>query len=206
MHPLLQFSKTAYIQAGNLKPFLTDYTNPNDFLSRLVKSGDLIRLKNGFFLISEKIKDNPVPYEQIANLLYGPSYISYEWALSTYGLIPEGVYVVTSVSSLKSKTYSTPVGNFDYVGLSHHRYSTGITQKENRFGNYLIATPEKALADLIHLKSHDLSGKDLLIDLIEGRRIEESDLKNLDKGHLYEIASRYKSIAVNNLSQVLGLL
>ncbi|MCX6991428.1 MAG: hypothetical protein NTX49_10295 [Chlamydiae bacterium] len=206
MHPLLKFSKTAYIQSHNLKPFLTDYTNPNDFLSRLVKSGDLIRLKNGFFLISEKVKDDPVPYEQVSNLLYGPSYVSYEWALSTYGLIPEGVYVVSCASSLKSKIHSTPVGEFHYIGLPHHRYSIGITQKENRFGNYIIATPEKALADLIHLKSYDLSGRDLLIDLIEGRRIEESDLKNLDKKHLYEIASRYQSKAVTSLSQVLGLL
>ncbi len=49
MHPVVRFSKTAYIQTQNLKPFLEDYTNPDDFISRLVKIGELIRLKNGFF-------------------------------------------------------------------------------------------------------------------------------------------------------------
>jgi len=78
MHSILRFAKTAYIKSQNLKPLLGDYTNPDDFISRLVKAGELIRLKNGFFLIAEKIADSTVPYEQIANLLYGPSYISFE--------------------------------------------------------------------------------------------------------------------------------
>jgi hypothetical protein len=59
-----------------LKPLLRDYTNPDDFISRLVKSKELIRLKKCLFVIAEKIEENFVPYEQIANLLYGPSYIS----------------------------------------------------------------------------------------------------------------------------------
>lgn len=206
MHPILRFAKTAYIESHNLKPLLANYTNPDDFLSRMVKSGELIRLKNGFFLIAEKIEESPVPYEQIANLLYGPSYISFEWALSFYSMIPEGVYVVTSVSSTKSKTYKTQVGTFDYTYLSNHRYAIGIDQKENAAGRFLIATPEKALADLIHAKSKKLEGKDLLIDLIEARRIDEDLLKNLNKKHLLEIADNYRSKTVTNLVNVLGML
>ncbi|MBS0634680.1 MAG: hypothetical protein JSR37_04385 [Verrucomicrobia bacterium] len=200
----LKFAKTAYIMTQNLLPLLSDYTNPHDLISRMCKTGELIRLKNGFFVIADKIKDTAVPYEQIANLLYGPSYLSYEWALSYYGMIPEGVYVMTSACFIKSKSYTTPLGTFEYNFLGHRRYTTGITQKNSAGGNFLIATPEKALADLVHKKSRHLGSKDLLIDLVEGRRIDEEDLKNLDKSHLTEIAENYRSTAVNNLLNAIG--
>jgi predicted transcriptional regulator of viral defense system len=206
MHEILRFCETAYIQAQNLLPLLGDYSNPRDFISRLCKQGDLIRLKNGFFVIAEKINNQPVPFEQIANLLHGPSYISYEWALSYYGMIPEGVYVVTSASAIKSVNYTTPLATFEYSHLSHMRYAIGIDQKENTAGNFLIATPEKALADLVHKKSKHLTSKDLLIDLIEARRIDEANLKNLDKTHLSEIADNYRSETVHNLRNAIGLL
>lgn len=206
MHSILNFAETAYIEAQNLLPLLSDYTNPHDFLSRLVKKGDLIRLKNGFFVIAGKIKKSPVPYEQISNLLYGPSYLSFEWALSYYGMIPEGVYVATSASATKSKNFKTPLGTFTYTYLSHPRFAIGIDQKENGAGRFLIATPEKALVDLIHLKSKNLEPKDLLVDLIEGRRIEEEVLKSLNKLHLLDIAEAYRSRTIKNLITALGLL
>lgn len=206
MHKILRFAKTAYVESQTLKPLLRDYNNPDDFISRLVKAGELIRLKNGFFLIAEKIEGLAVPYDQIANLLYGPSYLSFEWALSYYQMIPEGVYVVTSASATKSKIFQTPVGTFDYIYLSHPRYSIGIDQKENGAGRFLIATPEKALADLIHFKSRELVGKDMLDDLLESRRMDENLLKKLNKQHLLEIAERYRSKAIMNLIHVLGIL
>lgn len=206
MHPLFRFSKTAYIDSHNLKPLIKNYANPDDFLSRMVKEGELIRLKNGFFLIASKIEESPVPFEQIANLLYGPSYISFEWALSYYKMIPEGVYVVTSASTTKKKIFNTPIGVFDYTSLSHQRYAIGIDQKENEAGRFLIATPEKALVDLIHLKSKNLEGHDLLVDLIEARRMDEDQLKNLNKKHLVEIADQYRSKSIMNLVKVLGML
>lgn len=206
MHTLLRFAQTPYIESHNLKPLLANYTNPDDLISRMVKAGVLIRLKKGFFLIAEKIEGSLIPYEQIANLLYGPSYISFEWALSFYKMIPEGVYVVTSASSTRAKVFTTPVATFDYIYLNHSRYSIGIDQKENAAGRFLIATPEKALADLVHLKSKKLEARDLLVDLIEARRIDVDLLKNLNKKFLLEIADGYRSKAVTNLINVLGML
>ncbi|MBA3284143.1 MAG: hypothetical protein H0U27_03655 [Nitrosopumilus sp.] len=206
MHPILRFAKMAYVESKNLKPLLDTYTNPDDFLSRLVKAGELIRLKNGFFLIAEKIEENPVPYEQIANLLHGPSYLSFEWALSYYGMIPEGVYVISSACANKSKIFKTPIGTFEYIYLSQYRYAIGIEQKENKTGRFLIASPEKALADLIHLKSKKIEVKDLLIDLIESRRIDEDDLKSLNLRHLLDIAENYRSKSVMNLINALRKL
>jgi len=207
MHPILEFAETAYIEAQNLMPLLGEYANPRDFISRLVKRGELIRLKNGFFIIAERIKKGPVPFAQIGNLLYGPSYLSYEWALSYYGMIPEGVYVITSASATKSKSFVTPLGTFDYLHLIHSRYTVGIDQKENQSGKFLIATPEKALADLVHLKSRGMeSVEDMLIDLVEGRRMEEDQLRQLSKKHLIDISEKYRSKSVFQLVAALGML
>ena len=90
--------------------------------------------------------------------------------------------------------------------MNHNRYAIGIDQKENASGRFLIATPEKALVDLIHQKSKKLKGADLLADLIEARRIDEDILKSLDKKLLLEIGENYRSETVTNLINVLGLL
>lgn len=206
MHPILKFSELAYLETQHLVPLLKDYKNPQDLIFRLVKKKELIRLKKGFFVIADKIKEMPPPYEQIANLLYGPSYVSFEWALSFYGMIPEGVYVITSVSVNRSKTFKTPLATFDYTYLSPSRYAVGIEQGKNSAGNFLIATPEKALADLVHFKSAKLDKKDLLKDLIEGRRIDAKELSKLNKKHLMDIADRYRSQAVTTLTSTLGLI
>ena len=206
MHPILKNFKTPYIETRNLVPFLEGYAKPRDFIARLVEKGELIRLKNGFFLIADKIKEDRAPFEQIANLLYGPSYLSLEWALSYYGMIPEGVYVVTNITVNQSKRFSTSIGTFDYKYLNHFRYAVGIDQQENSAGRYLIARPEKALADVVYFKCRKLKKKDLLIDLIEGRRIEEENLKALDKKIMREIAENYRSQAVYELVGALGLL
>lgn len=206
MHPLLRFAETAYIEAQHLLPRLTNYSNPRDLIARLVKKGELIRLKNGFYVISEKIEKNRVPFEQIANLLYGPSYVSFEWALAHYGMIPEGVYVVTSACYNKSASFQTPLATFDYTYLSLARYVEGIDMLTNEAGNYLMATPEKALADLVCKKCQHLNSKELLTDLLEGRRMEQENLKQLDKHRLQTIAENYRSKAVTNLVHAIGLL
>lgn len=204
MDDYLSFVKTAYVETKNLMPILQGIANPYDWISRKVKSGELIRLKNSLFLIKKKIEGEQIPYEQVANILYGPSYISLEWALSHYGMIPEGVYVVTSVTTGRSRSFTTSLGTFDYHYLSHNRYSIGIDQQANFAGNYLIASPEKALADTIHFKSRNLNETDLLNDLIEGRRIEIETLRNLNKSHLAEIAEAYHSPSVRTLVNILG--
>jgi hypothetical protein len=88
-------------------------------------------------------------------------------------MIPEGVYVVTSATVNTSKTFTTPIGTFDYIYLRHCRYAIGISQEQNMAGNFLIATPEKALADLVHFKSSKIGPKYLIVDLIEARRMDE---------------------------------
>jgi len=102
MEEILKKIVTPYVDAQILLCLSGTYKEPRERINRLSKKGDLIRLKNGFYLIADRIAQG-LPYEQIANLLYGPSYVSLEWALSFYGMIPERVHTVTSMCLGRAK-------------------------------------------------------------------------------------------------------
>ncbi len=163
-------------------------------------------MKNGFYLIADLLEGQSVPYEQIANQLYGPSYLSLEWALSYYGMIPEGVYAVTFVTCARTKNFKTILAEFQYQHLSMSRFSCGQTLVQNLIGNYLIAAPEKAIVDLVYFKCKNMSAEDLKTDLIESKRIDVDKLKKLNKEHLLDVKNIYKSKSVNTLIEVIGLL
>ena len=114
------------VDYGTILTNLSDYKSPKDKVSKLEKSGDLIRLKKGLYLISPTLSKQALSIELIANHLYGPSYISYESALSFYGLIPERVYSVKSATSKRSKKYLTPIGNYEYITVPEHYFSIGL--------------------------------------------------------------------------------
>jgi predicted transcriptional regulator of viral defense system len=133
-----------------LEEMLPDYQSPYDKVAAMEKHGDIVRLKKGLYVVSDKISRKPVSRELIANHLYGASYISLETALSHYGLIPEKVFAVRSVTPKRAKQYENAFGRFEYVTVPAGYYSIGIHQQivDNEYA-YLIATPEKAICDLI---------------------------------------------------------
>ncbi len=115
MKNILKSIETPYIGTETLLRLLVDYKKPREAILRMVKNEELVRLKNGFYLINEKIAGPSslvIPFEQLANLLYGPSYVSMEWALSFYGMIPERVHTITSMTLGRDKEYRTSVGDF----------------------------------------------------------------------------------------------
>ena len=195
--------ETPYIAMQTLHAMLEGYKNPRDCISRLVKSGSLIRLKNGFFLIADQINGRPIPFEQVANLLYGPSYISLEYALSYYGMIPEAAYVRTSMTTNRSRHFYTQVGTFSYYQLATHRYFVGVRHKENAFGGFSIATPEKALADHVFQLCQGMNRDELLTDLVESKRMELDTLQSLDKALMYQIAEAYHAKIIDTLAEVI---
>jgi predicted transcriptional regulator of viral defense system len=201
--PLKQI-ETPYVGAQTLLAIYADYRKPREKILRLVKKGELIRLKNGFYLIADKIRSGPntiIPYEQVANLLYGPSYVSLEWALSFYGMIPERVYTVTSVTLGRNKEFHTPIGDFTYYRLAPDGYSIGIDQKRayNFVGSFLMASPEKAVADLVYQSCKGLDKDQLHQELFESKRIDQENFRQLDKQLLSEIANAYDVKNVKNL-------
>ena len=91
---------------------LKNYASPLGKLSRILHSGDLIRVKKGLYVFGEPYRRGNLSMEMLANMIYGPSYVSLEWALSYYGLIPEKVEEITSVTMKRKKKYDTPIGRF----------------------------------------------------------------------------------------------
>ncbi len=118
-------------------------------VAQLEKAGEIIRLRRNLFVVNPEETNQPLSSGLIANHLLAPSYVSMQTALRYYGLIPEAVYTIQSMTFKAAKEFNTPVGNFCYYHISREAYPIGITQIKERNGVYIMATPEKALCDLI---------------------------------------------------------
>ncbi len=162
---------------------LKDYQSPNDKISELLKSKELISLRRGLYIIGPNIDlPQPEPF-LIANHLRGPSYVSLESALSYWNMIPERVYEISSVTTKTSKQYKTPVGRFSYQQLKTPYYSYGIKNIEySPKQTILIASREKALCDKIVLtpKINLRSIKQTQEFLIEDLRMDTEVLRKLE--------------------------
>jgi predicted transcriptional regulator of viral defense system len=168
---------------STLLSHLSDYKNPNDKIKQMVKHGELIRVKQSLYVLSDIYHDKSVSKELLANLIYGPSYISMDYALSFYDLIPERVYEITSVTTKMVKDYDTPFGRFSYIKSPINLYSIGITIKENEDKtSYMIATPQKALCDkVLFTKSLGITSIKAMIEYLrDDLRIDFDELKKLD--------------------------
>ncbi len=162
---------------------LSDYQRPNDKISELIKSGELLSVRRGLYITGPELDlPSPEPF-LIANHLRGPSYVTLESALSYWNMIPERVYEISSATIKTSKVYNTPAGRFSYQQLQTPYYSYGI--KNIAFSskqNILIASPEKALCDKVVLtrKINLRSKKQTRVFLLEDLRIDTDVLKTLD--------------------------
>jgi len=139
--------------AATLDSLLTNYCSPKDKASNMVKQGELVRIKRGLYCVSPRLTGQRLSKELIANHLYGPSYVSLETALAYHGLIPERVEVTQSVVLKRAKAFQTSLGRFTYTTVPSGYYSIGIKQEQTLTGQtFLIASPEKALCDLVLLR------------------------------------------------------
>jgi phage terminase large subunit-like protein len=176
---------------------LKEYASPKARLTRLLKSGKLIQLRRGLFV------DTPAMSRRvIAPILYGPSYISFQYALAAAGLIPERTPIISSASfnKNKNKVFHTPLGEYRYYYLPSAVYPYGITMEMEDDAAYLIATPEKALCDMVY-KTPDITSIAAMNELlIENWRIERDDLLELDYEFIKWIAPLYHRKSLNALS------
>jgi predicted transcriptional regulator of viral defense system len=125
------------------------YKSPRNKIANLEIEGKLIRLKRGLYVVSPEESGQLLSTELIANHIYGPSYISMESALRYYGLIPESVRIVRSMTTKRSRVFENSVSRFEYLACSEEYYPIGVNQKIADNYSFLIASPEKALCDLI---------------------------------------------------------
>ena len=181
----------------SLKNIYNDYANINQKIMLEEKKGNIIRIKKGLFTDDIK-KDKYV----IANICYSPSYISFEYALSFYGLIPEAVSIITSavLNKNRNKTYRSKELTLEYrhIPSSAFPHEVDILKGENGI-NYKIASKEKALCDTIYSKYPVRSIKDLKIMLYEDLRIDIEEIKKMDFDIITELALHYKSNSLKTL-------
>ncbi len=145
--------KNPEITTSMLIGALSDYKDVRGKINSLSMKGLIRPIKQGVYLVNEDLALRPYSNEILANLIYGPSYISLETALSSYGFTPERVTVTTSICLGRGKSFTTPVGEFEYHHIKKSIYSQGIQLKEVFKGAFCqYATPEKALLDFIYIK------------------------------------------------------
>lgn len=138
-------------------------------LSHWTQEGKVVRLKKGFYTMSEKNRKCSLSALELADPLYRPSYISLEWALSRYGIIPEAVGTLTMVSPLKTAKFQNEIGTFTYKHIAPD-FFFGYT-RERSPSLHFLATPEKAVLDFIHL-SIPKSQKITQDILLQGYRLQ----------------------------------
>ena len=169
---------------GVLLPLLADYKRPNDKIARWLASGDLLSLRRGLYLLGPLWREEPLSLPLVANVMFGPSYVSLEFALSAHGLIPENVVTITSVTTRRSRDMATPVGRFSYSHLPLQLYGLDVRFEQNIDGtSYLMASPTQALCDLLVLsrRMKSASTKAMREYLFEDLRIEPEELASLDQ-------------------------
>ncbi|MCK4761366.1 MAG: hypothetical protein KAW12_04140 [Candidatus Aminicenantes bacterium] len=173
-----------------LMNLLENYNSPRDKISRMIKKKEIIQVKKGLYAASPEFGAQ-IDLKVLANLIYGPSYISLEYALSYWGLIPEKVAEVTSMTNKRNKVFDTPLGFFSYKYLENSKFSTGIERISEASGAFLIAAKEKALCDRLALVK-ELETGDMAEFLEAEMRLDMTELDHFDVELVREISSKYR--------------
>jgi predicted transcriptional regulator of viral defense system len=167
-------------------------------LGRWVRQGYLVRLRQGYYAFPEYRESTEFAL-YFANIIYKPSYISLHTALSFYGIIPEAVPQITSVTTLKTITFSNDFGEYSYKNIKPDMMF-GYDLREMEGGRRIMfATPEKALIDLLYLYPFYNTERDL-----EELRLDESYMEDdFNTKRLTEFSDRIGSKALSNRIEML---
>ncbi len=188
---------------------LKNYAHPRDKITDLLAKGIIVRVKKGLYVFGDAYRTRPYSREILANLIYGPSCVSLEYALHYHGLTPEGSAALTSVTTKRGREFQTPVGLFLYRTIPEAGFHVGLQRIELKDGRaFLLAGPEKALADKFRSdRSLQIrSRRGCLEYLLESLRIAPEDLNRLDIDLLGRLAAAYHSPRVQRLVDSIGYL
>ena len=195
-----QFGKRPFIDYKDVVPRGPGAQAVRNQLSRWQKVGKISVLRKGLCILGEtdrKIEPDPL---QAANILYEPSYVSLEYALGFYGLIPERVEMITSVSTRKTARFDNVLGRFIYQHIKSEAFR-GFSRVQNGSVTFLMAEPEKALADYMYLNlplytqdTRDVLENSLRLQNIEGLKVDR----------LLALGDLFKSKTLLRVLSVLG--
>lgn len=191
-YPIITDAQLAYL-LGNTK------ASTQARLKRAVKNGDLTRVKRGLYYINKPYHAPPHPFD-LAQKIYGPSYISLESALSYHGLIPEAVNAITSVTTQRNKNFNTPAGQFIFQKLPNKYFYTGTLHITENQTSFIMANQWKALLDYVYCHKKQYKNFHQLIDDL---RLDTDELPNISKLELDQLDRFY---CCNRLNQLIKLI
>ena len=167
---------------------LADYANPAAKIKRMAQSGQLVPIIKGLYET-----DKTIPGHYLANVIYGPSYLSFEFALSWHDLIPEAVYTFTSATCGKRrrKQYDTAFGVYSYRDVPIAAYPYGTVLHEENGYSFILASPEKAICDLLYTRPPCGSKKELRQLLFDDLRMDERAFAGTNRDNMAELAGLY---------------
>ena len=168
-------------------------------VKRAIRKGYLAPIRRDLYLIKNSKRSLLNSFE-IATIIYGPSYVSFESALSYHGWIPEAVRTTTCASVKRAKEFETPIGIFSYEHIPIKSFSFGVEQHQQDALTLFIASSVKALADIIYARKRTWES---IGDLSEDLRIEIESFQNSDRKLLIELIENYPSPRVKNTLNIL---
>lgn len=176
---------------------LNQYARPADKITRLVKEGQVVPVVRGLYET-----DPAVSGHLLAMIIYGPSYLSFEYALSDHGLIPEAVYTFTSATfeKKKKKHYETPFGLYTYRDVPSAVFPLGVELRKEGEYSFMIATAEKALCDQLYKLSPLANYGELESLLFDDLRVDREGFNNLSVDDVTELSKKYGSTNVKKLA------
>ena len=174
------------------------YTDVKGKIRREVQGGRLVQVARGLYETDARTDG-----KCLAGAIYGPSYLSFDYALSVHALIPEAVYAYTSATFCKgkSKRYENAFGTFLYRDVPAAVYPLGVEIKVERGYSYQIASPEKALCDKLYSLSPVYSVRALKELLFDDLRIDEAAFFALQKDDISQLAPLYRATNLKLLAK-----
>jgi len=170
------FTAQEFMRIFQISPRSTKY-----FLETQVQEGFLFRLKRGIYTLKT---DSPSE-EEIANALYKPSYISFEYALAYYNLLPEMPYIVTSATTKPTRLFNTSDKSFSYRTIKKEVF-TGYVLTKLESKSFLIAEKEKALVDYLYFVSlRKASQNERLFENLNNKGYSQTKRFNKEKINIY---------------------
>ncbi len=167
-------------------------------VNRALKDGSLLRVKRGTYVLGQRFRTTAIHPFAVAQSLVAGSYVSFESALAWHGWIPEAVFTTASVSpGRKTLRYETAgFGTFDFhpLAIADYHFLTAVDRVEMGKLTAFVAQPLRALMDLVALRKESWSGMDWLL---QGMRIDESELASLRRKDFAKLTSVYKHKAAN---------
>ncbi|MBT3261457.1 hypothetical protein HOC37_04080 [bacterium] len=169
-----KFKNTPFFRSANLAQLPGSLQMLRNQLHKWKTQELVFQLKKGLYTLNSNDRHTKLDALVLSNTLVSPSYISLEYALSLYGLIPEKIKTITAVSTKKTQQYSNVIGHFTYQHLKQSAF-TGYIQKQTDSYFYFMATKEKALLDFFYLNINQITD----FEAYRFQNLETIDLKIL---------------------------